>query len=556
MDAELRLRKFALRARRIAAHSLASDRGRLAEMANLRMTGTLNPNGQIEIRRELPDEESFESLAARVRPVLLNRESVHHGKVLTALEAILDRPGQDVDDLETVRAEVQRLRVAWSRHDESKPALHRYAVQRAKADGSESTLQVSDGKMALAWLYGDLVHVDVKGQKLDGTLLPIKERYAAAVSYFSDVALLCAQTLDVITDLARRGLLELGEDVMDVPVVVGSDELVDTGVAYLAPMGTPMPSLEVAMKGAPEGFSRLTPTELLRMEPRNHVLVRLEAEDGSLVAEYDAAVSGRRSEGDRLVWRALVAGCVTYEVTLDFNGEEVASFDCRVSVTEPTTNRMALDKVRFERGLYRCATMRFIVLGRDFFSLTPAKPTDDELRAIDISIDSLGDLVAIEEITGQRIVFASGSADYRQRAELRRIRLLWEGHVVPFTRGPLPLDRGSVPTNAPAGTAREVVVVPPGTRTFADAEYPSPPFLVRHPRMVAENVEPVPDGEHPQGATRMVVPSDEPFVAWVPDRATVKTDTDLVHPAPWGLSHFDTGPFLGSQWTDGQRLTL
>lgn len=100
------------------------------------------------------------------------------------------------------------------------------------------------------------------------------------------------------------------------------------------------------------------------------------------------------------------------------------------------------------------------------------------------------------------------------------------------------------------------MVVPVGTRIFADAEYPSPPFLVRHPRMIAENVEPVPGGEHPQGATRMVVPGDEPFVAWVPDRATVKTDADLSCPTPWGLSHFDTGPFLGSQWTDGQRLTM
>lgn len=518
-------------------------------MADFKMSGTLNANGQIEIRRELPDEEAFESLAARLRPVLLKSESIHHQKVLTALETILDQSAQDADDLEAVRAEVYRLRAAWSRHDESQPSLHRYAVQQWRADGSEATPQVSDGQMALAWLYGDLVHVDVQGEKLDGTLLPIKERYAAAVTYFADVALLCAQTFDVVTDLAHRGLLELGDDVMDVPVVVGSDELVDTGVAYLAPMGTPMPSLAVARKGIPEGFRQLTPTELLRLEPRNHVQVRLEADDGSLVAEYDAAVSGRKSEGERVVWRALVAGCVTYEVTFNFDGEQVSSFDRRVSVAEPTTNRMALDKARFERDLYRCATMRFIVLGRDFFSLTPSNPTDDELRAVDVSIDSLGDLVAIEDITGQEISFASGAADYRQRAELRCIRLLWEGHVVAFARGP-------VPTTAATGVVPDCVVVPARSRAFAGAEYPSPQFMVRHPRMVAENVAPVPDSAPPLDSMRMVVPGDEPFVAWVPDRATVETDADLGYPTPWGLSHFDIGPFLGSQWTDGQRLTM
>lgn len=481
MDAELTLRNFALRARRISAHSLVSERERLAEMANFRLSGLLSSGGQIEIRRELLAEEVFESLAARLRPVLLPSESVHHGKALKALDAILVEANEDADDLEDVRAEVRRLRVAWSRHDADKPILHRYAVQQAKADGSEATPRVSDGQMALAWLYGDLVHVDIKGEKRDGALVPIKERYAAAVSYFAEVAMLCARTFDVIVDLADRGLLQLGEDVMDVPVVVGSNELVDTGVAYFAPMGTPMPDFGVGLSAVPEGFRQLTPTELLRMDPRNHVQIRLEAGDGSLVAEYDAAVSDCRNNGNRLVWRALVVGCVTFEMTFNVDGEQSELSDCDVQFTKPATNRMALDKALFERELYRCATIRFIAQDRDLPRLAPSHPTDENLRDVDISIDLLEDLVAIEEITGQPIPLATGSTDDQQRAELRRFRLLWEGHVVAYARGRLS-------TVAATGHVPRYVCVPEGTRTFASTEYPSPAFVLRHPRMTAENV--------------------------------------------------------------------
>ncbi len=54
----------------------------------------------------------------------------------------------------------------------------------------------------------------------------------------------------------------------------------------------------------------------------------------------------------------------------------------------------------------------------------------------------------------------------------------------------------------------------------------------------------------------MMVPDDEPFVAWVPDRAKAEFDQDLLHPTPWGLSHFDISPVLGNQWTEGQGLTI
>lgn len=43
----------------------------------------------------------------------------------------------------------------------------------------------------------------------------------------------------------------------------------------------------------------------------------------------------------------------------------------------------------------------------------------------------------------------------------------------------------------------------------------------------------------------MVVPLDEPFVAWAPEKRQIAGDDDLLQPTPWGLSHFDEQAFLG-----------
>ncbi|MEE1622496.1 hypothetical protein ACQ3I4_16645 [Zafaria sp. Z1313] len=205
------LQRFVLRARRIASHSLASDRERLVALADFTVAGTLALDGTFEMRRQLPDEELFESLAARLRPILLKSESVHNEKVLRAIGSILDEQEQESAGIDALREELERLRGAWERHQESDLRVLRYAVQSVKNDGTESTPQVSDSQLAMAWLYGDLVHVDVKGPKESGTLLPIKERYSGAVSYFATVALLCAETLDLVMRLSKLGVLELGK---------------------------------------------------------------------------------------------------------------------------------------------------------------------------------------------------------------------------------------------------------------------------------------------------------------------------------------------------------
>lgn len=541
------LQRFALRARRIAAHSLATDREKLAGLADFSISGTLSLDGTFQARRKLPDEEAFESLAARLRPLLLGSESVYYVKVLDAIESVLDRQEPGTAGIDALRERTDQLRRAWSSHDEKDPRALRYSTQTAKIDGSESTPQVSDSQLALAWLYGDLVHVDVKGQKKPGTLLPIKERYSGAVSYFSSAALLCAETFDVVIHLADLELFELGEQTMNIPVTVGVDELVSTGVAFFAPIDTEMPVLDVSSREIPEGFRQLTVTDLKRMEKENHVQVRLEAEDGTALDEYEAAVIWRHAEDGHHEWHTLVAGCVIYKLSFYLGEDGPVSSRCEVVVAKLTTNRMALNKSLFEGSLMRSAVMKFIVAGQEFFSLAHSNAADGGSKAIDISIDSLQDLVTIENVTGKELPLATNAAENWERAELRRIRLLWEGKVVPFTQGPLNIT-------AEAGTVPEVLIVPAGTRTFAGIEYPTPGFIVRHPLMMAKSVQPVPDSDPPQHSMQMVVPLKEPFVAWVPERCAVESDLDLLNPTPWGLLHFDQSPFLG-EWAAEPGLT-
>jgi hypothetical protein len=57
------------------------------------------------VTRELPEEEAFEALAGRIRPVLLDRDPTFYGTALNALNAL---SGRDADIVERTRDCVTR----------------------------------------------------------------------------------------------------------------------------------------------------------------------------------------------------------------------------------------------------------------------------------------------------------------------------------------------------------------------------------------------------------------------------------------------------------------
>ena len=529
------LNRFVLRARRIEAHSLANDRQALSSLSEFTFTGHIRLDGTMETHRALPDEEAFESLAARVRPVLVKTESVHHEQVLDAIQAAIDAADSDIPEDLLVR--LAGLQDEWPKFDLDSTQVLRFVVQSTKIDGSETTPQVSDTQLAAAWLYGDLVHVDTRGNKSDGQLFPVKERYSAAVTYFTHAVVLTLMTLDLVIALHELGVIDLDEDSLLEDVVVGVDELVDEGVAYVGPVGSPMPSLDIAFQELPKDFRPLTVTELLRQTPANQVQVVLAAH-GSTVGEYEAAVSRRAEKDGRLHWEALVAGTVTFEVSFGVKDDEVRDSRFEGLTSRATTNRMKLAEAMLAREMATSSEISFHVAGQKFFALDLPPHATEEVTYIDVSIDSLYDLVVIENITRQALRPMTGGYKSTDRALLRRTRLLWEGQVVPFRSGTLS-------TTAPAGVVPQVIVMPATNLSIADTGVPVPTTYIRHPLMAPESVTEVPDSDPPMDQMNMVVPLDEPFVAWAPEKRQVAGDNDLRQPTPWGLSHFDERGFLG-----------
>lgn len=491
----------------------------------------------MKIRRVLPDEETFESLAARVRPLLLPAESVHHQRVLTAIQSKVDSTTVDVPADLTNR--LIGLKEQWSKVDIDGKDVLNFRMQSIMADGTRATPQVSDTQLAGAWLYGDLVHVDARGNKSDGLLFPVRERYAAAVAYFAHAAVLSLMTLDLVMALHQLGVIQLDDDSLEADVVVGVNELVDESVTYVGPVGSSMPSLDTVLQEVPEDFHQLTVTELLRQVSTNQVQVVLTAEDGSTVGEYEAAVSRRERKEGRLHWESLVAGAVVIEASFEVQDDDITDGRLEAISSHATTNRLMLAEAMLAREMASSSEISFYVAGQKFFALDPASHTAEESAYIDVSIDTLYDLVAIEKITHQVLSPLTGNYTSADRALLRRTRLLWEGEIVPFRSSPLS-------TTAPAGVTPQVIVMPPTTRSIADTEVPVPRSYIRHPLMDAEAVAPIPDTNPPMDQMRMVIPSGEPFVAWAPDKRQVDGDEDLQHPVPWGLAHFDAQPFLGT----------
>ena len=355
------LNRFVLRARRIEAHSLATDREALSSLSEFTLTGNINLDGTMRMRRALPEEEAFESLAAQVRPLLVKSESVYQGKVLDAIRACIDATELGVP--ESLLDQLARLSSDWSSLDLDSTNVLRFAMQAAKVDGSEVTPQVSDTQLAAAWLYGDLVHVDTRGNKSEGLLFPVKERYSAAVTYFAHAARLSLMTLDLVRSLCSLGVIELDEASLEEGVVVGLTELVDESVAYVGPAGSSMPSLDIAARDLPRDFRPFTVTELLRQTSSNRVDVVLAADDGSVIAEYEAAVARREERSGRHHWEALVAGAVTFGVSFVLTGEELTDSRFEGITSHATTNRMKLAEAMVARELSTSTEVSFTSRG-------------------------------------------------------------------------------------------------------------------------------------------------------------------------------------------------
>ncbi|WP_145961928.1 hypothetical protein [Rhodococcus ruber] len=189
-----------------------------------------------EWRQDVPPEEAMESLAARLRPLLLASESVHYKKVLDSIASLVPSIA-----LHNYSEPIDWWRDLWDRMAERNDVAQAYMV--ITQDGL-----ASDRSIMFAWLYADLVHAD----QLPPTLarIGIDERYRAAAGVVSRICSCVELTLGLVELLHTEGLLSLAPAAFERAVVVTDTTFRQKGTVYTAEESD----------GIPQDLSDLDPT--------------------------------------------------------------------------------------------------------------------------------------------------------------------------------------------------------------------------------------------------------------------------------------------------------
>lgn len=231
--AQVRVETFVVRARRIEAHSLASDRDRLRALSSGTMKLTVSP-GVTTLRIEYPPEEQIESAAARVRPLMLDDVSLPNVlKALTSLTA-------GTDDRELVEAWATAVRARWNRRTGRVPNDRGGYVAMLEDTSTGETGQTDQIELARAWIYGDVVHHDP--DHLERTRAwGVGERFRAAVPMVAYAMIEAIDVLENIRELERRALIHVAPEAWRT-AVLAENPYEREAVVHVGAPGAPMPS--------------------------------------------------------------------------------------------------------------------------------------------------------------------------------------------------------------------------------------------------------------------------------------------------------------------------
>ncbi|MBU8820110.1 hypothetical protein KL864_29950 [Mycolicibacterium goodii] len=234
MDPRERVERFVLRARRVLEHSLVRDHLPLLNevAAGTRKliveVDTKTGEGRHRLRVELPPEEAFESLAARLRPFIMRKESVYWETVLDALESLLSAETlAEIVDIDTLRG-------YWCEVTQGAKVAQAYYVMTESG-------QMTDVQLADLWLNSDALHTQPIHSAV-GNELSLDSRYQAAAGVYARIGACVDYTFYLICSLHGEGLLELDASAFTEPVL--AESTIDIEVkAYSAKIGsTPMPT--------------------------------------------------------------------------------------------------------------------------------------------------------------------------------------------------------------------------------------------------------------------------------------------------------------------------
>ncbi|MFJ3214059.1 hypothetical protein [Streptomyces flaveolus] len=225
------LEQFVLRARRIEGHSLAADWEALVSLATPAFELLTSENGEVRVRQEFPPEEVVESAAARVRPLLLETDACGYLKSLKALTYFCRSVPSDMAWAKAAKAE-------WKARTQEGVLGYRLMVGDLITG---DTADMADQRLAMAWVYGDVVHHDAdRLQEADP--FGLSGRYRAAVPLVAWIMIAAIELLTFLRFLQERGELGLPAEVFEAEVILQSTEWEHPAQIYAAPVGTLPPA--------------------------------------------------------------------------------------------------------------------------------------------------------------------------------------------------------------------------------------------------------------------------------------------------------------------------
>lgn len=236
--AQRNLDAFVVRARRVAAHSLAQDREELKRLADDTAEIGVDPTTGVGValRRTYPPEEVVESAAARVRPIILEGEDCYYRKALSALGLMLkDRDPRYGRNIKAIREQWDSRVRPDSVDTDSAPTVH------VANDATGESGTANSVKLGLAWIYGDVVHHD-RDRRDESHIFGLRERFSAAVPLIAATMLQTITLLDDIRALHEAQQIDVAESALTERVVLESTTFTQRAEIYLAPVGTSMPT--------------------------------------------------------------------------------------------------------------------------------------------------------------------------------------------------------------------------------------------------------------------------------------------------------------------------
>lgn len=224
---------FLLRTRRVMAHSLIREQAALMtklHKGQVTIWVTVNTKTGEEKHRlqvEYPPEEALESLASRVRPLILRKEPIYYEKALNALEQLV---GTEALNDEIDLAWWHR---SWRAVIDANLAAQAYWV----ATPSGTT---TDRKLMNAWLYGDVIHAQSRRSPVIRDL-SIDQRYYAAAPGIARICDRVIYTHIMLMGLIDKGLLTVDPEVLNEAVVVTTTSVDEEVAVRVSDVGVPVP---------------------------------------------------------------------------------------------------------------------------------------------------------------------------------------------------------------------------------------------------------------------------------------------------------------------------